>query len=83
MVANHLTCFLKLSNKVLHIAPHQAPKPVDMNDLSARVTKLEEIMANVQQQSNIGTSKQSKKQRQQQQSSGSIDANESASDSTV
>ena len=46
------------------ITPHQIPKPVDMNDLSARVTKLEEIIANVQQ-SNIGTAKQSKKQRQQ------------------
>lgn len=46
------------------ITPHQIPKPIDMNDLSARVTKLEEIIANVQQ-SNIGTTKQSKKQRQQ------------------
>ena len=46
------------------ITPHQTPKPVDMNDLSARVTKLEELIANVQQ-SNTGTTKQSKKQRQQ------------------
>lgn len=46
------------------ITPHQTPKPVDMNDLSARVSKLEELIANVQQ-SNIGTTKQSKKQRQQ------------------
>ena len=46
------------------VTPHQSPKPVDMNDLSARVTKLEELIANVQQ-SNTGVSKQSKKQRQQ------------------
>ena len=46
------------------VSPHQTPKPVDMNDLSARVTKLEELIANVQQ-SNTGTTKQSKKQRQQ------------------
>ena len=68
------------------ITPHQAPKPVDMNDLSARVTKLEEIMANVQQQSNFGTSKQSKKQRQQQQQpepGGFTDANESTGNSTI
>ena len=63
------------------ITPHQTPKPVDMNDLSARVTKLEEIIANVQQ-SNIGTTKQSKKQRQQ---SAAVDSNldQPTSNSTI
>ena len=63
------------------ITPHQVPKPVDMNDLSARVTKLEEIIANVQQ-SNIGATKQPKKQRQQ---SVAVDSNldQSASNSTT
>ena len=63
------------------ITPHQVPKPVDMNDLSARVTKLEEIIANVQQ-SNIGATKQTKKQRQQ---SVAVDSNldQSASNSTI
>ena len=62
------------------ITPHQTPKPVDMNDLSARVTKLEEIIANVQQ-SNTGTAK-SKKQRQQ---SAAVDSDldQSASNSTT
>lgn len=63
------------------ITPHQTPKPVDMNDLSARVTKLEEIIANVQQ-SNTGATKQPKKQRQQ---SVAVDSNldQSASNSTT
>ena len=62
------------------ITPHQTPKPVDMNDLSARVTKLEEIIANVQQ-SNTGTAK-SKKQRQQ---SAAVDSDldQPASNSTT
>jgi len=51
-----------------------------MNDLSARVTKLEEIIANVQQ-SNTGTAK-SKKQRQQ---SAAVDSDldQPASNSTT
>jgi len=63
------------------ITPHQTPKPVDMNDLSARVTKLEEIIANVQQ-SNIGTAKQSKKQRQQS-AAAEPDLDQPASNSTI
>lgn len=55
------------------ITPHQTPKPVDMNDLSARVTKLEELIANVQQ-SNTGTTKQSKKQRQQSTTAAATDS---------
>lgn len=61
------------------VSPHQTPKPVDMNDLSARVTKLEELITNVQQ-SNIGTTKQSKKQRQQPADS---DVDQSANSSTI
>ena len=64
------------------ITPHQTPKPVDMNDLSARVTKLEELIANVQQ-SNIGTTKQSKKQRQQSTVATTADVDESANHPTV
>lgn len=62
------------------IVPHQTPKPVDMNDLSARVSKLEEIIANVQQ-SNTGTSKQTKKQRQQLENNGA--ANEFTGNTTI
>ena len=63
------------------ITPHQTPKPVDMNDLSARVTKLEELIANVQQ-SNTGTTKQSKKQRQQLAATES-ELDQSTSNSTI
>lgn len=63
------------------ITPHQTPKPVDMNDLSARVSKLEELIANVQQ-SNTGTTKQSKKQRQQLAAVDS-ESDQPASNSTV
>ena len=45
------------------VFPHQTQAPVNLNDLSERVTKLEEALANVQQ-SNIGIAKQPKKQRQ-------------------
>lgn len=58
------------------IRPHQIPVPVDVNELSNRVAKLEDMIANVQQ-SYSGTSKQSKKQRQQQQSN-ECTANESS-----
>ena len=61
------------------VSPHQTPKPVDMNDLSARVTKLEELITNVQQ-SNTGTTKQSKKQRQQ---PADPDVDQSTSGSTI
>ena len=70
------------------VTPHQSPKPVDMNDLSARVTKLEELIANVQQ-SNTGVPKQSKKQRQQPVANDAAtttttsNANEPASCSTI
>ena len=47
------------------IMPHQTPAPIDVNDLSNRVAKLEEALTNVQQ-SYIGTSKQAKKQQRQQ-----------------
>lgn len=63
------------------ITPHQTPKPVDMNDLSARVSKLEELIANVQQ-SNTGTTKQSKKQRQQLATTES-ELDQSTSNSTI
>ena len=46
------------------ISPHQAQQPANISELTARVAKLEEAMANVQQ-SNTGTAKQPKKQRQQ------------------
>ena len=46
------------------ISPHQATAPDNLNSLTERVTRLEEAMANVQQ-SNTGTTKQPKKQRQQ------------------
>ena len=46
------------------VSPHQAQQPINLDNLTARVAKLEEAMANVQQ-SNIGITKQPKKQRQQ------------------
>lgn len=46
------------------VSPHQAQQPISLDNLTARVAKLEEAMANVQQ-SNIGITKQPKKQRQQ------------------
>lgn len=46
------------------VNPHQAQQPINLDNLTARVAKLEEAMANVQQ-SNIGITKQPKKQRQQ------------------
>jgi hypothetical protein len=52
-----------------------------MNDLSARVSKLEELIANVQQ-SNTGTTKQSKKQRQQLAAVDS-ESDQSSSNSTI
>lgn len=57
------------------INPHQASQPVNLDALTERVAKLEEAMANVQQ-SNTGTAKQPKKQRQQ-------PVIESANDSTT
>lgn len=57
------------------INPHQAAQPINLNALTERVAKLEEAMANVQQ-SNTGTAKQPKKQRQQ-------PVIESANDSTT
>lgn len=62
------------------VTPHQTPKPVDMNDLSDRVTKLEELMINVQQ-SNNSISKQSKKQRQL--ANEATSSNEPTSGSTI
>lgn len=47
------------------IFPHKVQPPIDVNDLSNRVSKLEEMILNVQ--SNSGTTKSVKKQRQQQQ----------------
>ena len=46
------------------VSPHQAQQPINLDNLTARVAKLEEAMANVQQ-SNIGITKQPKKQQQQ------------------
>lgn len=51
------------------ITPHQVQPPVNLDDLSARVSKLQEAIANVQQ-SNFGTTKQ--KQKRQQPASESI-----------
>lgn len=45
------------------VTPHQVQAPTDINDLSARVAKLEEYFANVQQ-SNTPVTKSTKKQRQ-------------------
>ncbi len=55
------------------VLPHQTQSSVNLNDLSDRVSKLEEALANVQQ-SNFGTTKP-KKQRQP--------SAESTTDSTI
>ena len=44
------------------ITPHQVQAPINLNDLSERVSKLEEAIANVQQ-SNFSNAKQRKQQR--------------------
>ena len=44
------------------ITPHQQAQPIDINNLAARVAQLEELIN--AKQSNFGTNKQPKKQRQ-------------------
>ena len=61
------------------ITPHQAQPPVDINNLSARVAKIEEYINNVQQ-SNFGSTKPTKKQRQ---SAANADVNAESSSSNA